>query len=56
MSERHLDPPEDDDVTDPDFDQQANRYDPMDDGDYAYDNWKDRQAEDRDCDYWNRVT
>lgn len=42
----------------------------MDDGDYAYDAWKDKQHEkdlewdtptnhpyqDRDCDYWNRIT
>ncbi len=43
------DPPEDDTVP----------LDPMDDGDYAYDTWKDKQMEaeieDRDCDYWNNL-
>ena len=46
------DPPEDD--TEP-----LDHGDPNDDGDYAYDTWKDKQMEaeieDRDCDYWNNL-
>lgn len=51
------DPPEDDPV-DEDITEPLDHGDPNDDGDYAYDAWKDRQMEadlNKDCDYWTNL-